>query len=111
MFGGRDPIYHQHSPFCEPCTARFFRDYSTVCGICGEAILPFEAIGGEVWTNPIHRYAHLRRRCCPFMECWLGWWGLGDVIPIVADGPTTVRNNFDAYLRQRVDMDRVEGGE
>lgn len=88
------------SPFCLPCTERLFIRYATACGICGEPILPLEQVCGKLADRPAQPCAHLRNGCCSFAECCIGYWGLGELIPMTAifDRGASVRTYIDRRL-------------
>lgn len=90
LFGGLDGWYRAATPWCEPCTVRFLKEFSGICGICGQAILPLVAVAGCLANKPDRPYVHLR--CTPQKEFWLGSWGLRDIIPI---------DNLEDYIRMR----------
>lgn len=92
------------SPFCLPCTERFFIRYATACGICGEPILPLEQVCGRLAHRPAQPYAHLQLGCCELAECCIGYWGLGEVILMTAifDRTASVRT----YVDRRIELCR-----
>ena len=71
------------SPKCRECTEVYLNKYSTECAVCGDPIIPGEAVG--VSGKPDLPYVHMTFDCTDTGGQLCGRWGEGKLEPLFGD--------------------------
>ena len=64
---------------CAACLEKYLNENSTVCGACGEPIIPGAPVASASLGSP-HPYTHMYMTCCPTGALYCGHWGEGELI-------------------------------